>query len=56
MKLTLRTEALADLTADELRGIEGGAPSGLTCPITDCVVSGISNDPSCKDCITRMCF
>ncbi len=36
--LILRSEALADLTVDELRTVAGGVgQSGLTCPVRDCL-------------------
>jgi hypothetical protein len=35
-RLTLRREALAELTADDLR-IAVGGQSGVTCPVADCV-------------------
>jgi hypothetical protein len=37
--LTLRSETLAELTADELAGVAGAVQqlSGITCPAVDCV-------------------
>ena len=41
--LSLRRDVLADLSADELRDLAAGEPTGrptgqrITCPLTDCV-------------------
>lgn len=40
--LVLKREHLADLTADELSGVAGAAlnlPSGVTCPLDDCLIA-----------------
>ena len=46
--LGLKRESLTDLTIDELTGVAGAgadAPSGLSCPVTDC--AGITLPPRC---------
>ena len=52
MKRTLRLdrETLTELTTEELQGVAGGVPKTLN--IRECVGSW---DPSCIDCITRLC-
>lgn len=61
--LTLRREALADLSSDELRELATGqpAPTGqaVSCPLTDCVLP--SRDlycfaPTFVQCVTDYCF
>lgn len=38
--LTLRREALSELSATDLAAVAGGGlPSGLTCPLDDCFAS-----------------
>lgn len=47
--LTLKSEALADLTVDELAGVGGGAEirSGLSCPVRDCIENLPTFPPQC---------
>jgi hypothetical protein len=53
--LSLQRETLTELGTDELAVVVGGnVPSGLTCPVVDCL--GITEAASCFDCITRSCF
>ena len=37
--LSLKREPLADLSVDEMATVVGGARSGLSCPVRDCVES-----------------
>lgn len=56
-RLTIRREALTELTTDELTGIVAAAPSGKTCPIGDCVknLSEVLTCVGTPDCLTRSC-
>ena len=57
--LSLKREALTELTSTELTGIAGAADA-LTpdCPRTTVIrecVAGITDDHTCLDCLTRGC-
>lgn len=56
MKLTLRREALAALTSDDLRTVAGGAQSAATCPIRECVLEHEVSGRTCPvaDCISDL--
>ena len=47
--LTLHSEALTELTIDELGGVAAAAQadSGLSCPVTDCVGNPPTFPPRC---------
>lgn len=57
--LTLRREALADLSSDELRDLAAGQPemSGNSCPVRNCLPSGdiFCWVPTFVPCITDNC-
>ncbi|HEU0132273.1 MAG TPA: hypothetical protein VFQ85_14890 [Mycobacteriales bacterium] len=52
--LSLRRETLAELATNDLAAVAGGALSGLTCPLTDCLDQHRpSYEYTCLDCLTR---
>ena len=52
-RLTLRREALTELTTAELTAVAAGGAdaSGLTCPVRDCLQSDFSDLASCDSCL-----
>ena len=57
-RLTLRREAVAELTNDDLAAIAGGTPSGVSCPLADCFpprtgYSALDCVYTALDCVTR---
>lgn len=54
--LSLKSEALADLTVDELTSVAGGAPlSGPTCPAVSCVCASKFCISNIGECVTWSC-
>lgn len=57
-RLSLKREALTELSTEDLTGVAAGAPaSGLTCPLRDCLQGDFSDMVSCNSCApTCYCY
>lgn len=53
-KLSLKREALTELHTEDLRDVVGGAASGVSCPVRDCLDTKVICLPTHEGCTPAM--